>query len=759
MRLIKRLIVLVALVAIFSASLGAAALAGSTEYDIKSQSYTRLEDDSGWFLQGNVQITTVDFQILADEVTYDEVNKIFTALGPGGTVLLRMSDKTIHCESLLYRVREGYFDLSKPSGVLGEFNGEKVYFKGRRLFGTQDVFKITKGEITTCEPGCRQEYHIKSRTMKYLSNRKIIMKSSWFYGLKFPMLWFPYYQFSMKTVPYEIRVGKNKSDGYYVNAKYTYVATEMVLGTLLYDWYEKRGNRYGTQVYYDWKNVGPGDLYFSYFSDREEDATDTNIDWRQEFLLSDELRGDVDLSQIQETNEYSGRTEKFSFKTDWNYRTNSTQLTTDFSFTDDKREGSTSSTGSSLRANLRYTRRWQKSGYSLTITDNFTDQERKDTHEDVPEEEQDELKHDQALTQTVSVQQRGNKITWSLDYKDQYDIDGDSYLNDERSTYSKVVPEAKLSLRNTLWGGRNSKIPIDSIDFRLKNFESSSEDALFGEYKVKTSYNIKKGKKRSLRYTGTFTQTLSDTHEAWHDYSPRLTFTNKYMGAGDKSLDDSWSYTYSTSRGGHPEKSTSNSARERSTLTYQLKYRVGRRTNAQLSSGYNFDKNSRTRKRIQPIKFTYSTWPTTRARLNFTTGYDFNDEDFSPLQGQLNWGNNKSLDTSFRFNIDVQGGFALDELTNITRMQLNDGWSANIETGYKRVTSGDNDLLRRVYLYKRNCCTYMQLAYTASNDDLSFTVGITALPAAKLGVGSDGFASPFGFDNFSFSGDPRQSRF
>jgi hypothetical protein len=284
------------------------------------------------------------------------------------------------------------------------------------------------------------------------------------------------------------------------------------------------------------------------------------------------------------------------------------------------------------------------------------------------------------------------------------------------------------------------------------------EDAFYGEYRIKTSHNIKKGRKRSLRYNGTFTQTLSDTHEAWHEYNPRLTLTNKYMG-GDKQLDDTLTYTYSTSRGGHPEKSSSNSARERSSLTYRLKYRVGRRTNAQLSTGYVFDQTSRNRKRIQPIKFTYSTWPTTRARLNLTTGYDFNDEEFDSLQGQLSWSNKKSIDTNFKFNVDIQGGMSLDELTNVTRLELNDGWSANIETGYKRQTSGDNDLLRRVYLYKRNCCTYMNIAYTASTSDLSFSIGITAMPSAKLGVGSEGFQSPIGFDSFSFSGDPRQSRF
>ena len=223
------------------------------------------EDGKDAIASGNVRVTYKDIKLTCDRLKINTETKDTYAYG---NVVLTEEENKLIGENLIYNL-----DTKKGSLDNGDLSSPVWYGKGKKISKISDnEFEINKGYITTCDPGqphCA-DYRISSQKINIALEDRVWAKNVIFWVGKIPLLYLPFYSYSLKDNRPHIRVipGHSKEWGTFVKSASRFNIGDGE-GHILLDYYERKGIGEGVDYKYT-SEFGEGELdtYYIYERDR-----------------------------------------------------------------------------------------------------------------------------------------------------------------------------------------------------------------------------------------------------------------------------------------------------------------------------------------------------------------------------------------------------------------------------------------------------------------------------------------------------------
>ena len=184
---------------------------------------------------GNVIVTYGDMTMTADKMAFDVENKEAIA---EGNVCLYKDEST-------FKGAYGRYDFESEKGTVSDVRFSSAPFYG----AAEEAQKVAKktfvskyGYFTTC-PFEKPHYRIETKRITIYLDDKIVASNIIFYIGDFPLLYIPYYSYSLKEDRPRVSVipGKTKEWGFYVLTTWRYEFNENFKGVIHLDYREKMG--------------------------------------------------------------------------------------------------------------------------------------------------------------------------------------------------------------------------------------------------------------------------------------------------------------------------------------------------------------------------------------------------------------------------------------------------------------------------------------------------------------------------------------
>ncbi len=211
---------------------------------------------------GNVIVTHGDMTMTADKMAFDVQNKEAIA---DGNVCLYQDEST-------FRGNYGHYDFETGKGTVSDVRFTSVPFYGAAEEAQKTgkkIFAAKKGSFTTC-PFEKPHYRIEAKRITIYLDERIVANHVVFYIGNFPLLYLPYYSYSLKEDRPRVTVipGKTKDWGIYVLTTWRYEFNDNFKGVIHIDWREKMGIAEGVTHEYRTKKFGEGVFDFYYMQER-----------------------------------------------------------------------------------------------------------------------------------------------------------------------------------------------------------------------------------------------------------------------------------------------------------------------------------------------------------------------------------------------------------------------------------------------------------------------------------------------------------
>lgn len=212
---------------------------------------------------GHSVITHDDIKITAEEViVYPETKDVYAA----GDVTLYKGEDVFEADKVYYN-----FGNKKGSLMHGDFASGKVFGETERLEKlSEKELNAIKGYFTTCNLN-PPHYRIEARNIKIYLEDKIVAKNVLFYVGNFPLLYFPYYSYSLREDKPKVVIipGHSKEWGYFLLTSWRYFFNERSRGWIHFDWRDKLGFGEGIDYEYNTEKYGKGLLKLYYTQERK----------------------------------------------------------------------------------------------------------------------------------------------------------------------------------------------------------------------------------------------------------------------------------------------------------------------------------------------------------------------------------------------------------------------------------------------------------------------------------------------------------
>ena len=238
------------------------------------------------------------------------------------------------------------YDLNSGAGVVTR--GKTKYEKGYMTFAkvkrvSSDTLFVSDGTYTTCDDGIHPHYYFAGKQMKLIVDDKLIIKPITAYIENIPVLWFPFYVFPISKgrqsgflTP---RYGASRKDGRYVsNIGYYFVPSDYWDYRTAATVREWNGWLMKNWVNYNVRYKMTGSVYASL----DEQSGEGTRQW----LLQASHSQDV-TPTLRITGDANFQSSKFTQLNSYNYYERLNR---------------------NIRSTLNATKRWEKSGNSLTAT-------------------------------------------------------------------------------------------------------------------------------------------------------------------------------------------------------------------------------------------------------------------------------------------------------------------------------------------------------------------------------------------------------
>ena len=247
-----------------------------------------------------MEIRYREVSLTADRVIYWQKKEKVVA---EGKVVFRRRDFEFLTDKLTYLLREG--EGWGEGGIRGSYRN--WYFRGEGFSFTPEKITIQEAKFTTCSLK-KPHYFISTGELVIFLKDRVVARNSLFFLGKIPLFYFPYYETSLKDLPYGWvhRVGTSDRKGFTLLSHYNWWKNPRLRGRYYLDWMERKGWGGGMDV--EWKEqfmknylyvygFKERERYYRRYEERDEARTgeDRLKRWKI-YLRGKGRRGDVDFS-------------------------------------------------------------------------------------------------------------------------------------------------------------------------------------------------------------------------------------------------------------------------------------------------------------------------------------------------------------------------------------------------------------------------------------------------------------------------------
>jgi len=726
-------------------ALSSVARAAEEEVSFKSDYQQEIRDEEVLLLQGNVEVHFREVVIYADEVRLNDKKDEFFGVG---NIHLVGADRDIFADSIWYNYARDDFDMRNTRGsMLVQGVGEPVWFEAEQLKGNINNYKMVNGRLTTCTPTEHREYHIEARSIKVLPGNKIIFRNGYTFILNVPVVWFPFWAFSLAETPWTVKVGKDSWNGTYVNTTYNFMAEELIIGTLLMDYYAQTGWQIGGQHEYALPRHGLGRLTWTYLYGRYRDDATGRVTHANEysFNASQPLRfgsrwtGSLGLNGGSRFNILRGRTNNVNGSISSNYKT--------------------ASTGTSLNASLRQTSGVsQADDITLGLTHNRTlfgtvtangkvDYRVSKTGNGTPAEED--------FKAGMDFRQSRKGWDWDASIDTHWDPDGVTNQSDRNDSYTDRLPEINITLQPNAFPSKYR----NPLGFAMQNLnlqgalyyigpENKERNGFYGRMDTRFNRNFDFGKSHKVQANIDYWQAIASTGDARYVYGTQVSWT------WDMSRKLKWQVNWNRSdnEGRIPFQGMDNARSPSNSLTWSLNYQNGRLYTIRLQTNYALSDRYAAApgellsiKRMSALTFSLNYTPSTKTRMTLQTQYDFARGDLGNITTSLSMTDFRSY--RMQTDLSVKPPGSITRLGTSATFVVGKDW--DFEVSAEAGSQSTGSIIRTIKVTHRFDCTFLSMQYGAQNDYWGFTWGVSAFPQAHLGWSSteDAFG-PGIFDTF-----------
>lgn len=229
--------------------------------EITSDGENRFEGGMA-YASGNVEVHYKDDVVYADQIAYDAKSKNIIATG----------NVRIYTGSQVFRSDQVTFNFETHSVISSHFwtEQERIFVEGESITSDTRLNKYTikNGNFSTenrSDPG----FHTEAETLEIYPDDRVIVKNAVLYMGNIPVLWVPYFYYSLKDKDstLELQPGSSSRWGGYILASYRWKLTPKLSAALNYDYRSRRGSGGGVDLKYLPKNSQP--MIFKSFVTRD----------------------------------------------------------------------------------------------------------------------------------------------------------------------------------------------------------------------------------------------------------------------------------------------------------------------------------------------------------------------------------------------------------------------------------------------------------------------------------------------------------
>jgi hypothetical protein len=715
----------------------------------KSDYQQEIRGEQVLLLQGNVEVHFREYIVYADEVRLNDEKDEFFGVG---TVRLVGTDRDIFADSIWYNYARDDFDMRNTRGsLMVQGVSELVWFEAEQLRGNIDNYKMVNGRLTTCTPEERREYHIEARSIKVLPGHKIIFRNGYFFVMNLPLLWFPFWAFSLEETPWTVEVGKDSFNGTYVKTRYNYMAEELIIGALVFEYYSRRGYLVGADHSYVLPRHGNGSFRWTatlgtYRNDSTGAVLHANtysVNLQQALLFGSRFTGSVAVTASSSYNIGRGRSNDIngSFSGSYNAADSSTSL----SFTGRSTTGATQS--DTMTLGLLHNR---------SIFEDITASLRMDYKVN---KQNESGPADEDMTTHAEFRQQLEGWSWNAIVDSHWDPDSFTYLPDRNKSYTDRLPEINITFQPTAFPAKYR----DWLGFQMQQLnlvgalyyigpELTEKQGFYGRMDTRFSRTDKLSASSTIQTSIDYWQAIASTGDARYVYN----LSSNWTWNLSQKLSSQLSWTRADEEGRIPFSGYDRPGSPSNRLSYTLGYNNGRLYSVRLTTGYSLNERYQPAighifsiRRLQPLSVSLNYSPSDSTQVTFSTQYDPWRGDFGAFRSTINTTNNRSY--RVQSTISVQPPGRITQFTTSSTFTLGPTWDCVVNMEFARQAS--ESIIRDIQITHRLDCTYLAFQYRTQNNEWFLNWGITAYPQARLGYSTTEQAfGPDFFNSFSGSG-------
>jgi len=717
------------------------------EVYFQSDYQQQIQDEEILILQGNVEVHFRDVIIYADEVRLNDAKDEFFGVG---NIHLISSDRDLYADSIWYNYATDDFDMRNVRGsMIASGVSEPTWFTAERLKGNVDDYKMINGTVTTCSPDEHREYHIEARSIKVLPDNKIIFRNGYLFIVNVPVLWFPYWNYSLAETPWTIQVGKDSFNGTYIKTRYNYLAEETIIGTLIMEYYSRRGYVFGADHQYLVPRHGVGRLNWTYAYRTYRDNTSGEVTHANEYdvKLTQPVRFGLDFSgtfTVSAKSTYNlgrGRNNTFNGSFSGSYRTANTN--TSISLSGNSSSGSSQT--SSLTTSLSHNR---------TIFQNVTSSAR---FEYKVNKQDEQGAADEDFTAHFEFRQSRDNWNWNARIDSYWDPDGFTNIRDRNRSYTNKLPEINITVQPNAFPSRYRNIlgfSMQAVNLVGALYYIGPEDeevnGFYGRLETSFSRTDNLGPSHRIQSNVNYWQAISSTGDARYSYSTSAKWTWDIATKLKWQLD----WNRSDNEGRIPLRGYDRAGFPSNRLAWNLTYQNGRLYTIRLSTSYVLNENYQsapgelwTIDRLDRLNLSVNYTPNRSTTCSLQTSYDFRTGDLADISSSISMTDDRSY--RFQTNLTFSPPGSLTRCGTNATFVIGDDLDLRLSTEF--APSASDSIIREISATYRLDCTYLAIQYRAQSDFFGISWGVSAYPQAQIGY--DTTEQAFGPDVFnSFQG-------
>ena len=706
------------------------ARAEKEEIYFRSDRQREITKENITIMQGNVEIHFREYKVWAEEVRVDDDKQEFYAVG---NVKMEGEDRITYGDAIWYNYDTDQFLMVNTHGIIIVSDvSEPVYFTATKIKGTPKVFKMVDGTATTCSPDEPQEVHIRAKMIKVMEDNKIIFRNGYFYIYDVPVIYFPFWIFSLKEVPYEIRAGKNDNDGWFVEVDWHYLYKQNIYGTFILNYYSRRGWEFGADHQWNIPGQGTGKFFFTYLRDRKA-GPQTQIALAQDFVPFENAK--IQLQLNQSSRDYLGTsTQKPIDRLDSRLSFSRTSPHTSLSLGVSLNTIKSNTKSTDFTSDFSYRQNWRPE--NLTFNTKLAYSSRHSTGS----------ASDQRLTSNYELSNQGKKINWTILFDMTSDPDGDKKLNDTGNFLDKV-PEVTVNLNPEVFAlTKHNPLNIEMKQVALKGghyFDvrpAGETHGLFGSLDTQFSRMVKLSGSADMTFSLGYNQAIASNGNAKYVYQPSVRYAQKFSKKVNMNI--TWNQAVDKGRMPFP---TFDRSGNRNSFTWDLNYKKGTVWDMRWSTGYDVKTE-----KWNVLNYTTRWKPNDKWLTTMTILYNIEDGSFGDLNPRVTYDNNRNFKNETQLTYSIKES-KFTRFSNSITYRIGDEWSFDISIEPDLRKGWFEDFFQSVLITKNNPCTFYQLSYEATRDTFYFMWGVTAFPTANLSLGK-GLQTYGAFDQFSTSG-------